>query len=81
MQNLLDSHCEPRPEVSVEKKELHEKSIYAVRVPEGKDKPYNLRNRGIFVRAGSTDRSASRIEIDKMYAARGANSLAQVTLR
>ncbi len=81
IQNLLDSHCEPRPAVGVEKKELHEKTIYVVRVAEGKNKPYNLRNRGIFVRAGSTNRPASRIEIDNMYAARGPGTLTPITLR
>lgn len=69
VQDLLRA-CEPSPDVSVERKELQEKTIYVVRVAEGKEKPYNLRNKGFLVRAGSTDRLASRIEMDQMYTKR-----------
>ena len=70
VQNLVRSRCDPPPEVSVERKDFQGKAVYLVRVPEGKDKPCNLRDRGFFVRAGSTDRLAARIEIDRFYADR-----------
>ena len=39
-------------------------------VVEGEDKQYNLRDRGFFVRAGSTERLVTRMEMDKFYAER-----------
>ncbi len=63
----LRNYCEPMPEVTIEKKVVQEKAVYVIRVPEGKDKPYNYKDKGVFVRAGSTDRLASRMELDKFY--------------
>ncbi len=68
VQNLVRSRCDPPPEVAVERKDFQGKAVYLVRVPEGKDKPCNLRDRGFFVRAGSTDRLATRVEMDRFYA-------------
>lgn len=77
VQNMVRSRCDPPPQVSVERKDFQGKIICLVRVAEGEDKPYNLRDRGVFVRAGSTDRLASRIELDRIYAARQYPQLAQ----
>lgn len=65
--NQLRDTCEPMPEIKIEKVELQEKTIYVVNVAVGKDKPYNYKNRGFFVRSGSTDRLISRMEIDRFY--------------
>src|SRR5207247_5668481 len=73
--NLLRGRCEPSPDISIEKKQFDGKTIYLVRIDEGEEKPYNLRDRGFFVRAGSTDRLASRIEMDQIYSARGSSPL------
>ena len=75
VQNLVRGRCEPSPDISIERKEFDGKPIYLVRVDEGMEmeKPYNLRDRGFFVRAGSTDRLASRIEMDQMYSTRQPN--------
>jgi hypothetical protein len=70
VQSMVRDNCEPAPKTSVEKNELLSRTIYAVRVPEGGEKPYNFRNHGFYVRAGSTDRLASRIEMDRMYEAK-----------
>lgn len=70
VQNMIRDNCEPVPEVSIERKEYQAKSIYLVRVPEGDEKPYNLRNRGFLIRAGSTDRLMSRIEMDNIFTTR-----------
>jgi hypothetical protein len=75
VQSMVRDNCEPAPETSVEKKEFRSKTIYAIRVPEGDEKPYNFRNQGFYVRAGSTDRLASRIEMDRMYEAKRSASL------
>ena len=78
VQSMVRDNCDPAPEATVEKKELQSKTIFVVRVPEGKEKPYNLRNHGFYVRAGSTDRLASRIEMDRMYAEKRSPSLGTV---
>ncbi len=70
VQNMIRDNCEPAPNVTVERKEILGKTVYLVRVSEGDEKPYNLRNRGFLIRAGSTDRLMSRIEMDNIYATR-----------
>jgi hypothetical protein len=65
--NQLRANCEPMPNVKVEKKIVQEKNIYLIHVPEGHDTPYNYKDRGVYIRAGSTDRLASRIELDGFY--------------
>jgi hypothetical protein len=75
VQSMVSDNCEPAPKIRVEKQELQSRTMFVVQVPEGEEKPYNLRNQGFFVRAGSTDRLASRIEMDRMYAERKSPSL------
>lgn len=70
IQDMVRNRCDPAPEVTVEKKDFHSNTIYLVRVAEGHEKPYNLRDRGFFVRVGSTDRLATTAEMDKFYAER-----------
>lgn len=67
VQSMVRDTCDPQPKLSIEPKEVDSKTIYMVKVSEGENKPYNLRNRGFFVRAGSTDRLMSRIEMDAIY--------------
>ena len=38
-----------------------------MRINEGNNKPYNLKDKGVYVRKGSTDRIANRIELDEFY--------------
>jgi ATP-dependent DNA helicase RecG len=40
--------------------------VVRISVSEGTDKPYTVKGRGIIVRSGSTDRAATRYEIDQM---------------
>lgn len=44
--------------------------ILMVRVPSGENKPYVLRDRGVFVRRNATNRQATRNELDEFYANR-----------
>lgn len=67
VQSRLRDTCEPMPEVRIEKKEIQGKTIWIIQVAEGKDKPYNYKNRGFFIRVGSTDRLISRIEMENIY--------------
>ncbi|MCD6240298.1 ATP-binding protein [Candidatus Bathyarchaeota archaeon] len=65
--NILRSHCEPPVKYSVEKRTLDEKDVVIIRVEEGKDKPYIVRNKGPYVRTNATDRLATRYELDEFY--------------
>jgi hypothetical protein len=75
IQDSVRSHVEPPVEIRMTKHEVSGQSILAVQVKEGENKPYMLRNKGAFVRAGKTDRIATRIELDEMYARRNQSSL------
>jgi len=67
---ILRSHCEPPVEYRTDKRQLDEKSIIVLRVEEGKDKPYTVRDKGPYVRANATDRVATRYELDEFYRAK-----------
>lgn len=65
--NVLRSRCEPQVQYELSRIEVEGKDIVVVRVEEGRDKPYFLRDRGPYVRAHATDRIATRYELDEMY--------------
>jgi len=66
--DLIANYCDPPIELQIDSKvPVKDKKITLVRVPEGTNKPYLLRNRGIIVRKGSTDRQITRIELDDIY--------------
>jgi hypothetical protein len=54
----------------VDRIDIQGKEVLAVRIEEGQNKPYTLKNKGVFVRYGSTDRIAKRDELDQFYAAK-----------
>jgi len=64
---ILRSHCDPpiQPEMSIHS--LDDKRILMIQVKEGSNKPYMFRDKGIYVRAGATDRIATRAEVDEFY--------------
>lgn len=65
--NTIRSHCEPFIEPDVKEVKINERPIIVVRINEGNNKPYNLKDKGVYVRKGSTDRIANRIELDEFY--------------
>lgn len=67
VRNFLRHHCEPPINPRVYAAEVGGKSVLVIDVAEGLDKPYTLRGRGVIVRSGSTDRAATRDEIDAFY--------------
>ncbi len=71
VQDSLGSQVDPSIEVQITKHEVRKQPILAIQVKEGQNKPYIVRNRGPYVRAGKTDRIATRIELDEMYSKRG----------
>lgn len=67
VRNILRHHCEPPVNPAVVVREVRGKTVLVIRVSEGVDKPYTLRGKGVIVRAGSTDRIATRDELDYFY--------------
>lgn len=63
----LKSRCDPFIAPDIKKVTTDDGSIIVIRINEGTNKPYTLRDKGIYVRSGSTDRIASRIELDEFY--------------
>lgn len=65
--SILRSRCEPSIEPDVKTVTIDDKQIVVVRINEGKNKPYTLKERGAYIRSGSSDRIASRMELDEFY--------------
>ncbi len=63
--NIIGEYCDPRPNIDVTVNQIRGKSIVIVNVPEGDNKPYLLDGK-VFVRVGSTDRGATRYELDNL---------------
>lgn len=66
--DLIAEHCDPPIDVQISPDILvHGLPITLVKVPEGKNKPYTLKDRGIFVRRGASNRQIKRTELDDIY--------------
>ncbi len=65
--SILRSRCEPSIEPDIKTVTIDDKQIVVIRINEGKNKPYTLKERGVYVRSGSSDRIASRMELDEFY--------------
>lgn len=68
--NHVATSCEPPPNIDFEGLTLENIPILIVRIPQGENKPYVLRDRGVFVRRNATNRQATRNELDEFYANR-----------
>ena len=65
--NIIRSGCVPFIEPEIKSVTIDDKPITIVGISKGTNKPYTLGDRGVYVRRGSTDRIASRIELDEFY--------------
>jgi len=72
--NLIASNIEPTMQPRISTFALSEKLITLISIPEGNDKPYSHRERGVYVRKGATDRHATRIDLDAIYSKRQSTS-------
>jgi hypothetical protein len=68
---ILRSYCEPPLEVFIDEVQIRNLPVIVVTIPEGKDKPYAVKDKGVYIRSGATKRLATRYELDEMYGARG----------
>jgi len=66
--DLIAEHCDPTIKIHIDSEVMVQGTpITLVKVPEGTHKPYSLKNRGIFVRRGASDRQIKRTELDDIY--------------
>jgi predicted HTH transcriptional regulator len=68
---ILRSYCDPPLDVSIDEVQIRNLPVIVVTIPEGKDKPYAVKDKGVYIRSGATKRLATRYELDEMYGARG----------
>jgi len=67
-QSLRD-RCEPPIELTVHRVDIEDKPVYVIRIEESTNKPHQLKDAGvIYIRASSSDRPATRYELDEIYA-------------
>jgi ATP-dependent DNA helicase RecG len=65
--SILRDRCEPPVEFAVAEATVDGKLVYIVTVPEGKDKPYQVKEKGFYLRTGATNRLVTRYELDEIY--------------
>ncbi|MGC2356245.1 MAG: ATP-binding protein [Candidatus Acidiferrum sp.] len=71
--SILRDRCEPPIEFSVTEAMVAGKPVYIVVVLEGKDKPYQVKEKGFYLRTGATNRLVTRYELDEMYGNKSGN--------
>jgi ATP-dependent DNA helicase RecG len=71
--NILRDRCEPVLDFGIQPATVQEKQINVVTVTQGKDGPYQVKDRGFYIRTGVTNRLITRYELDAMYGARPEN--------
>lgn len=67
---ILRSYCDPPLDVAIDEVQIRSLPVIIVTVPEGRDKPYAVKDKGVFIRTGATKRPATRYELDEMYSAK-----------
>lgn len=65
--NILRDRCEPLIEFDIQRIPVLGKSVLMVAVTEGKDKPYQVKEKGFYVRMQGTNRLVTRYELDEFY--------------
>jgi Putative DNA-binding domain len=66
----LDHHCDPVPGYQIVTATVGNAALLVITVPEGIDKPYVVKGKGIYIRSGATKRRATRYETDHIYGTR-----------
>jgi len=64
---ILRSYCDPPLDVTIDEVSIRELPVIVITVQEGKDKPYTVKDKGVYIRSGATKRVATRYELDEMY--------------
>ena len=71
IRSVLRDNCDPPIEPKIDiLTTVNEKKVVSISVAEGSDKPYMVKNKGVYVRIGSTNRIATRYELDLLSQSR-----------
>lgn len=66
--NWIAEFCDPPIDVRIKQgSQIQEKEIVLIEVDEGNNKPFNLKDSGIYLRKGPSDRLIKRSELDALY--------------
>lgn len=71
--NILRHRCEPPLDFGIQEATVQEKQIFVVTMSQGKDRPYQVKDRGFYIRTGATNRHILRYELDRIYGMRPEN--------
>ena len=66
IEGFISDHIQPEISVILSNVAIDEKDVTIIEVPEGKDKPYVLKDHGPYKRIGATDKIFSRLDYEKM---------------
>lgn len=67
IKGLVNSLCEPTVEISIEEMTIDNRMIVVIKVKEGTDKPYLVKDRNAFKRVDDHDIQFKRIDFDRVY--------------
>ncbi len=67
---ILRAYCDPPLDVIIDEVQIRNHPVIVVTIPEGKDKPYAVKEKGVYIRTGSNKRAISRYELDEIYSAK-----------
>ncbi|MHB8545152.1 MAG: AlbA family DNA-binding domain-containing protein [Nitrosotalea sp.] len=75
IRGMIAGNCEPSNiEIIIEQKEVDHRQIIIIKVKEGNEKPYMLKEKGPYVRIDEKDIVMSRFDLDKIYQQRHQNN-------
>jgi hypothetical protein len=67
LRDIVRDNCEPIIEINTRIVEIDSKKIVLINIPEGKNKPYFVKDKGPFIRVGSSNKPMRREEFDQIY--------------
>jgi hypothetical protein len=65
--NILRDRCEPTLPFEIQEVTVSGKNIILITILEGRDKPYQVKEKGVYLRMQGTNRLATRYELDEIY--------------
>jgi Putative DNA-binding domain len=71
--NILRDRCEPSLEFEIQQITVLGKAVLMITIMDGKDKPYQVKEKGFYLRMQGTNRLVTRYELDEMYRLKSGN--------
>ena len=65
--NISHNNIIPALQISIVRSIINDKTVYTVEVPKGKDKPYQTLDGKYWLRIGSTNRTATKEELSRLF--------------